>query len=120
MPPKKSESEKPGSSFSIDDFLGDTERPEDERLGKRLPQERLKNKRALDNAARRSAEANGTGIQPLVPQPLAKPKKPKKSARAARAGMQLKAPKSKANSVDRPTNLPGFAEEGQAGFGHQA
>ncbi|MGV3490020.1 MAG: DEAD/DEAH box helicase family protein, partial [Devosia sp.] len=32
--------------------------------------------------------------------------------------MTLKAPKSKANSVERPTNLPGFAEEGQAGFGH--
>ncbi|HEV7275120.1 MAG TPA: excinuclease ABC subunit UvrB [Devosiaceae bacterium] len=32
--------------------------------------------------------------------------------------MQLKAPKSKANSVDRPTNLPGFEEAPQAGFGH--
>ena len=70
MPPKKSE--KPESSFSIDDFLGEIEKAEDERLNKRLPQERLKNKRALDNAARRAAEANGTGMQPLVPQPLAK------------------------------------------------
>src|SRR5690606_36758202 len=49
--------------------------------------------------------------------PLATPK-PKKSNRSAATGMQLKAPKSKANSVDRPTNLPGFEEAPQAGFGH--
>ncbi|MGN6158656.1 MAG: hypothetical protein ACTHNL_11205, partial [Devosia sp.] len=102
------------SSFSIDDFIGEIEKAEDERLNARLPQERLKNKRALDNAARRAAEANGTGIQPLQPQPLEKPKKP---TRSAATGMSLKAPKSKANAVDRPTNLPGF-EEPQAGFSH--
>ena len=43
--------------FSIDDFIGEIEKAEAERLNKRLPQERLRNKRALDNAARRAAEA---------------------------------------------------------------
>ena len=119
MPPKK-----PVSDFSIDDFLGEIEKAEDERLNKRLPQERLKNKRALDNAARRAAEAAGTGIQPLTPQPLIKKadgplaqEKPKKTARSAATGMQLKAPKSKANSVDRP-DFGGMGESDQAGFGH--
>ena len=37
-------------------------------LNKRLPQERLQNKRALDNAARRAAEASGTASKPLRPQ----------------------------------------------------
>src|SRR3569623_2321295 len=32
--------------------------------------------------------------------------------------MSLKAPKSKANSALRPTNLEGFGESEQAGFGH--
>jgi len=78
-----------------------------------LPQERLRNKRALDNAARRSAEAAGTGIKPLVAQPLEKPKA-KKSDRSAATGMQLKAPKSKANSVERP-DFGGMGESDQAG-----
>src|SRR5262245_13661201 len=116
-------------SFSIDDFIGEIEKAEDDRLNKRLPQERLKNKRALDNAARRAAEAAGTGIKPLVPQPVKKARgEPHPEARAQRAskdelkqaeadglivdkgkgkrsaatGMSLKAPKSKANSVVRP------------------
>ena len=67
MPPSKPDKE---PAFSIDEFIGEMEKAEDERLGKRLPQERLRNKRQLDNAARRAAEANGTGIKPLVPQPL--------------------------------------------------
>lgn len=104
-------------SFSIDDFIGEIEKAEAEQLNKRLPQERLKNKRALDNAARRAAEAAGTGIQPLVPQPLEQTEKPKKTARSAATGMQLKAPKSKANSVDRP-DFGGMGESDQAGFGH--
>src|SRR5689334_1475988 len=108
--------------FSIDDFLGEIEKAEDERLNKRLPQERLKNKRALDNAARRAAEAAGTGIKPLVPQklevgnphPEERPQGASKDGsivdkgkgkRSAATGMSLKAPKSKANSVIRPTNL---------------
>src|SRR5690606_15833634 len=108
--------ERPGKSeFSIDEFIGEIEKAEAETLNKRLPQERLRNKRALDNAARKAAEE-----QALVQKaegPLATPK-PKKSTRSAATGMQLKAPKSKANSVDRPTNLPGFEEAPQAGFGH--
>ena len=54
MPAKKSD---PAPSFSIDDFIGEIEKAEDERLNQRLPQERLKNKRALDNAARRHPAA---------------------------------------------------------------
>src|SRR3954470_18812709 len=56
-------------SFSIDEFIGEIEKAEADRLNKRLPQERLKNKRALDNAARRAAEAAGNTGK-LVPQPL--------------------------------------------------
>ena len=63
------------SSFSIDDFIGEIEKAEDERLGKRLPQERLKNKRALDNAARRAAEAAGNPGK-LVPKKLKAQKNP--------------------------------------------
>ncbi|MEQ1771641.1 MAG: hypothetical protein ABL879_17575, partial [Devosia sp.] len=110
----------PVSEFSIDEFIGEMEKAEDERLAKRLPQERLKNKRQLDNAARRAAEAAGLGDGKLVPQPLAKeekPKKPKASDRSAATGMQLKAPRSKANAVERP-DFSGFGEPEQAGFGH--
>ena len=118
MPAKKSDAAAPKDSFSIDDFLGEIEAAEDERLNKRLPQERLKNKRQLDNAARRAAEANGTGIQPLVPQPLEKPVKEKKTTRSAATGMQLKAPKSKANSVDRAIALGARLHEAPRDFGH--
>ena len=62
MPSNKPE--KP--SFSIDEFIGEIEKAEAETLNKRLPQERLKNKRALDNAARRAAEAAGNAGK-LVP-----------------------------------------------------
>jgi excinuclease ABC subunit B len=118
---------RPGNSdFSIDEFIGEIEKAEAETLNKRLPQERLRNKRALDNAARKAAEEQATrreGEERALVQkaegPLPTPK-PKKSARSTATGMQLKAPKSKANSVDRPTNLPGFEEAPQAGFGHVA
>ena len=89
-------------SFSIDDFIGEIEKAEDAQLNKRLPQERLKNKRALDNAARRSAEAQGLGDGRLKPQPLAKEEKAKKSAKSPVTGMTLKSPKSKANSAPTP------------------
>jgi excinuclease ABC subunit B len=112
MPPKKPA--EPATSFSIDDFIGEIEKAEAEELGKRLPQERLRNKRALDNAARRAAEAAGTGMAPLEPQPL---EKPKKATRSAATGMALKAPKSKANAVERP-DFDGFGEAPQAGFNH--
>ena len=66
-----SKSTRPGKSeFSIDDFIGEIEKAEDAQLNKRLPQERLKNKRQLDNAARRAAEAAGLGDGRLKPQPL--------------------------------------------------
>ena len=119
------------SSFSIDDFIGEIEKAEDDRVNKRLPQERLKNKRALDNAARRAAEAAGNPGK-LVPKKLKVQKNPAleqaeaegliidtgKGKRSAATGMSLKSPKSKANSVIRPTNLEGFGEQEQAGFGH--
>ena len=117
---------KPAPSFSIDEFIGEIEKAEADTLNKRLPQERLRNKRQLDNAARRAAEKAGTGIQPLVPQPLAKepgtekPKKEKKEKKVTRSvatGMSLKAPKSRANSVERP-DFGGVGESDQAGFGH--
>ena len=101
--------------FSIDEFIGEIEKAEAERLNKRLPQERLRNKRALDNAARRAAESADAAAAAEFE--AAQPKKPKKATRSAATGMSLKAPKSKANAVDRPTNLPGF-EEPAAGFGH--
>src|SRR3569623_544588 len=69
MPTSKPEKQ---ASFSIDDFIGEIEKAEDDRINKRLPQERLKNKRALDNAARRAAEAAGLGDGKLKPQPLLK------------------------------------------------
>src|SRR3569833_4634738 len=72
MPTSKPEKQ---ASFSIDDFIGEIEKAEDDRVNKRLPQERLKNKRALDNAARRAAEAAGLGDGKLKPQPLKKSKK---------------------------------------------
>ena len=112
------------SAFSIDEFIGEIEKAEADTLGKRLPQERLRNKRALDNAARRAAEKAGTTGE-LVPQPLqpvrredneAKPRKEKKQTRSAATGMSLKAPKSKANSVDR-VSFDGMGEPEQAGFG---
>src|SRR5689334_21153638 len=144
MPSSKSEKQ---PDFSIDEFIGEIEKAEADRLGKRLPQERLKNKRALDNAARRAAEAAGLGDGKLKPQPL-DPSPPRgeggakrrvraaknpaldqaeaeglivdkgKGKRSAATGMSLKSPKSKANSVVRPTNLDGFGETSQAGFGH--
>eukprot|EP01035_Chromulina_nebulosa_P035029 gene35030-47068_t len=135
LPMAQKPAEKPLSTFSIDEFIGEIEKAEAETLNKRLPQERLRNKRQLDNAARRAAEKSGTGIQPLVPQPLAKaakphpepvegrgetpekPKKEKKVTRSAATGMSLKAPKSKANSVERP-DFGGMGESDQAGFGH--
>ena len=127
-------------SFSIDDFIGEIEKAEDEQRNKRLPQERLKNKRALDNAARRSAEAQGLGSGKLVPQPLSRKaeesradaggksaaesadhppgvQKPKKATKSPVTGMTLKSPKSKANSVVRP-DFDGMGEPAQAGFGH--
>jgi excinuclease ABC subunit B len=111
--------DRPGKTeFSIDDFFGEIEKAEDERLNKRLPQERLRNKRALDQAERRAAEAS-QGVEPIVPAKAETSRRVgAKGKRSEATGMQLKAPKSKANSVVRPTNLEGFGEGEQAGFGH--
>jgi excinuclease ABC subunit B len=103
-------SSRPGKSeFSIDDFLGEIEKAEDIAANKRLPQERLRNKRALDRADRERAEAEAKAAE--------KPKKASKGKRSEATGMSLKAPKSKANSVDR-IDFSGFGEPEQAGFGH--
>lgn len=125
---------RPGKTeFSIDEFFGEIEKAEDERLAKRLPQERLRNKRALDQAARRereesaerqAAERESRGfedqaVEPIVPGKAETSRRTgAKGKRSEATGMQLKAPKSKANSVVRPTNLDGFGEAPQAGFGH--
>ena len=101
-------SARPGKAeFSIDDFIGEIEKAEAETLSKPLPQERLRNKRALDNAARRAAEEQAAPAE-----------KAKKSKKSAATGMTLAAPKSKANSVERPDFGTGFGEPTQAGFGH--
>jgi excinuclease ABC subunit B len=132
-------------TFSIDDFLGEIEKAEDMEAAKRLPQERLKNKRRLDREAQenRAAEikqrANtgggaGDGSKAtgpaLGPDPRGGDKKasPKTEHQKRRntktsnpdtvTGMSKNAPKSKANSVERPTNLPGFSEPDQAGFSY--
>ncbi|MFC0012109.1 excinuclease ABC subunit UvrB [Devosia nitrariae] len=69
----------------------------------------MKNKRALDKADRQRAEAEAKAAE--------KPKKPKKQQRSEATGMSLKAPKSKANSVER-VDFEGMGEAPQAGFGH--
>jgi len=110
MASEKSSRPKTGASeFSIEDFLGEIERAEDMAAAKPLPQERLRNKRALDRAARAEAEAAAAPPEP--------PKKPKKQTRSEATGMVLKAPKSKANSVVRP-DFEGLGEAPQAGFNH--
>ena len=104
---------KPVSTFSIDDFLGEIEKAEDMAASKPLPQERLRNKRALD----RAAAAEASAAEPLTP--LQKRRTTKTNYDTA-TGMAPKAPKSKANAVERPTNVPGMGESDQAGFGHLA
>src|SRR5690606_17606312 len=90
------------ADFSIDDFIKEIEKAEDAQASKPLYAERMRNKRALDRADQKAAaEAD---------------KKAAKGKRSEATGMSLKAPKSKANSVERPTNLDGFAEAPQAGF----
>ncbi len=88
-------SSKKQDSFSIDDFLGEIEKAEDIEASKRLPQERLKNKRRLDREQRKMREkelrATTKTSYPYTP-----------------TGMAKKAPKSAANPVDRPIGLDGF------------
>ncbi len=83
--------------FSIDDFLSQIEKSEELEISKRLPQERLKNKRRLDREAQKKRE------QEL-------------RANIGAKGLAKKSPKSKANAVERPKNLDGFSEGEQAEF----
>lgn len=94
-------SERPSKpDFSIDEFITQIEKAEDIESAKRLPQQRLKNARALDRAEAAEAKRRTT----------------KTSNPDTATGMSKKSPKSKANSVERPENLDGFAEAPQAGF----
>ena len=111
--PKKRE----GDSFSVDEFLSEIEAAEDEELSKRLPQERLRNKRRLDREAREAAPELDERARELK-SAFEKRRTTKTSNPDTVTGMSKKAPKSKANAVERPANLPGFDEPQQAGFGH--
>ena len=88
------------ADFSIDDFISEIEKAEDIVASKPLPQHRLRNARALDRAEAAQAKRKNT----------------KTSNPDTVTGMSKKSPKSKANSVERPENLDGFAEAPQAGF----
>ena len=132
--PRQTPEPKGASTFSIDEFIGEIEKAEDIAASKPLYAERMRNKRALDRADRKAAEDEANGSPQMAAEDAivdkgAKGKRSsatgqpvrredKKSGRSAATGMSLKAPKSKANSVVRPTNLPGFGESPQAGFGH--
>jgi excinuclease ABC subunit B len=119
------------ASFSIDDFIGEIEKAEAETLeqaaaaGAAEEQARPRQRRP----PRRRAAGLGDGKlkpQPLIkksegPMPVsapdAKPGQSPKKTRSAATGMSLKAPKSKANAVERP-DFSGLGEKEQAGFGH--
>ncbi|TDQ66920.1 excinuclease ABC subunit B [Maritalea mobilis] len=90
------------ADFSIDDFISEIEKAEDIEASKPLPQHRLRNKRALDRADAEEAKRKTT----------------KTSNPETKTGMSKRSPKSKANAVERPTNLDGFSEAPQAGFNH--
>ncbi len=106
---------RPGKAeFSIDDFLGEIEKHEDAEAAKRLPQERLRNKRRLDREAQENRAAEIAAANPKTE--FEKRRTTKTSNPDTVTGMSKRAPKSKANSVERPTNLDGFAEAPQAGL----
>lgn len=90
------------ADFSIDDFISEIEKAEDIEASKPLPQQRLRNKRELDRADAEEAKRKTT----------------KTSNPETKTGMSKRSPKSKANAVERPTNLDGFSEAPQAGFNH--
>ncbi len=112
--PKKRE----GDSFSVDDFLAEIEKAEDEALSKPLPQERLKNKRRMDREAAAKAAPEMDQRARELKTAFEKRRTTKTSNPDTVTGMSKRAPKSKANAVERPANLPGFEEAPQAGFGH--
>ena len=115
---------RPGKAdFSIDDFIKEIEKAEDAQASKPLYAERMRNKRALDRADQKAAAESqeterlaGKGKGKDNAKANARKASDAKGKRSAATGMSLKAPKSKANSVERPTNLDGFAEAPQAGF----
>src|SRR5690606_2041987 len=122
---KKTPAGRPGKAdFSIDDFIKEIEKAEDAAASKPLYAERMRNKRRLDREdAKAAAEAQETPRLAGKGKDNAEANARRlseaaggKSKRSAATGMTLKAPKSKANSVERPTNLDGFAEAPQAGF----
>jgi len=103
---------RPGKAeFSIDEFFSEIEKAEDMAANKPLYAERMKNKRALDRADIKAAEEANKKTE-------FEKRRTTQSKRDTATGMALKAPNSKANSVERPTNLDGFGETPQAGFGH--
>jgi len=99
--------DKKTKDFSIDDFLSDIEKAEDIKASKRLPQERLKNKRRLDKEARQMREKE---LRTTT----------KTSHPETKTGMAKNSPKSKANAVERPFEKTGqgtgFGENEQAAF----
>jgi excinuclease ABC subunit B len=110
---KKTARSRPGKAeFSIDDFIKEIEKAEDAQASKPLYAERMRNKRALDRADQKAAaEATPSLAGKGKDNAKANAKKASdaKGKRSAATGMTLKAPKSKANAVERPTNLDGFA-----------
>src|SRR5690606_30480097 len=109
MAPK---STRPGKTeFLIDEFFAEIEKAEDIAASKPLYAERMKNKRALDRAEAAEKEA-------------ATPKTPLEKRRTTKAnydtatGMAPRAPRSKANAVER-VSFDGMGEPAQAGFNHR-
>ena len=126
-------SARPGKAdFSIDDFLGEIEKAEDIAASKPLYAERMRNKRALDRADQQAAAeadkraADAEQVLEDARKALETAAKKKtalekrrttKSSNDTVTGMSPKAPRSKANAVDR-VDFDGFGESPQAGFGH--
>ena len=99
-------------------FFSEIEKAEEIELSKPLPQERLRNKRRLDREAAKEAAPEMDERARQLKSAFDKRRTTKTSNPDTVTGMSKRAPKSKANSVERPSNLPGFEEAPQAGFGH--
>jgi excinuclease ABC subunit B len=123
-------SARPGKAeFSIDDFLGEIEKAEDLAASKPLYAERMRNKVRMDRADQAAAAA-ADAAQAAAAKEAAKAEKAAqrkltalekrrttKSSHDTVTGMSPRAPKSKANAVDR-VDFDGLGEAPQAGFGH--
>jgi len=115
-------SARPGKAeFSIDDFLGEIEKAEDMAASKPLYAERMRNKRALDRADQKvaadAAQAEADALKAATKKTALEKRRTTQSKRDTATGMSAKAPKSKANAVDR-VDFGGMGEAPQAGFGH--